>query len=106
MDTGAHQSVLREAAVEALRIHAGGLYVDGTFGRGGHAAAVLDRLDPEGRLWLIDRDPEAIALAHALHGDDPRCHICRTSFARAPERLLEAGLRGRVDGVLLDLGVS
>lgn len=106
MEIAAHRSVLREAAIEALGVRPGGCYVDGTFGRGGHAAAILERLGREGRLWLIDRDPAAIALARARYGDDPRCHICQISFARARERLLEAGLGGRIDGFLLDLGVS
>jgi len=83
-----------------------GIYVDGTFGRGGHAGAILGMLGAAGRLWLLDRDPQAVALARARHGDDPRVHVVHASFAELGGHLRSAGLAGRVDGLLLDLGVS
>ncbi|ABI57543.1 16S rRNA (cytosine(1402)-N(4))-methyltransferase RsmH [Alkalilimnicola ehrlichii MLHE-1] len=102
----AHRPVLLDEALDALAIRPHGVYVDGTFGRGGHAAGILARLGPEGRLWLVDRDPEAIAVARARHGDDPRCTIAHGRFDELPGRLEAAGLLHRVDGLLLDLGVS
>jgi 16S rRNA (cytosine1402-N4)-methyltransferase len=95
-----------ERAVAALTPQAGGTYVDGTYGRGGHAMALLSALDNSACLWLVDRDPDAIALAQARHGDDPRCHILQASFADVGEHLRAAGLAGRIAGILLDLGVS
>lgn len=102
----AHRPVLLDEALAALAIRPEGLYVDGTFGRGGHAAGILGQLGAEGRLWLVDRDPEAIAVARARYGDDPRCHIAHCRFDELPARLEAAGLLHRVDGLLLDLGVS
>lgn len=83
-----------------------GIYVDGTFGRGGHAGAILGALGAAGRLWLVDRDPEAVALARARHGDDPRVRIAHASFAELGTHLRADGMAGQVDGLLLDLGVS
>ena len=80
-----------------------GVYVDGTFGRGGHARAILERLAPQGRLVAFDRDPEAVAAAASIA--DPRFAIEHASFAQMAERLAARGI-ARVDGVLLDLGVS
>lgn len=101
-----HQPVLLEAAVDALRIRPDGIYVDGTFGRGGHAAAILKRLAAGGQLWLIDKDPTAISRARQDFASDSRCLIHHGSFADL-ERLADAqGIRGRIDGVLLDLGAS
>ncbi len=103
MGTGLHRTVLLAEAVQALVTQPGGIYVDGTFGRGGHARALLERLSPTGRLYAFDRDPEAVAAAAAI--DDARFVIVHASFAAMAEEL---GARGvlRVDGVLLDLGVS
>lgn len=103
----AHQSVLLAEAVEALVTRTDGTYVDGTFGRGGHSRAVLQRLDPTGRLVAFDRDPEAVAAASAGPDaiDDPRFVIVHASFAEMGERLAGLGI-GPVHGVLLDLGVS
>ncbi|MDP3823679.1 MAG: 16S rRNA (cytosine(1402)-N(4))-methyltransferase RsmH, partial [Burkholderiales bacterium] len=82
-------------------------YVDGTFGRGGHSRALLERLSPEGRLIAIDRDPQAVeaASAGATRIDDPRFSIHHTSFAHLVPLLASLGV-SRVDGLLLDLGVS
>lgn len=98
-----HSPVMLQQVVEAMAIRADGRYVDGTYGRGGHAAAILEQLGPDGRLWLLDRDPEAVADARQRRGDDPRCRVIHGSFARLDE-LLPEGLG--VDGILLDLGVS
>ncbi|HET8700830.1 MAG TPA: 16S rRNA (cytosine(1402)-N(4))-methyltransferase RsmH [Nitrococcus sp.] len=103
---GQHQPVLLQAVVDALCIRSDGIYVDGTFGRGGHAAAILQRLAVGGRLWLIDKDPAAIRRARQDFGHDPRCLIHHGSFAEL-EGLADAqGVRGCIDGVLLDLGAS
>lgn len=98
-----HIPVMLGEAVEGLAVQAGGRYLDGTFGRGGHARAVLSRLGPDGRLLLMDRDPTAIAAARAEFAADPRVLIRHANFSTLAEwDQTEAGL----DGVLLDLGVS
>jgi 16S rRNA (cytosine1402-N4)-methyltransferase len=98
-----HTTVLLDEAVQALVTQAEGSYVDGTFGRGGHARGLLARLAPAGRLLAFDKDPEAVAAAAQI--DDPRFAICHASFA---DMAAELGARGisKVQGVLLDLGVS
>ncbi|MFW6191788.1 MAG: 16S rRNA (cytosine(1402)-N(4))-methyltransferase RsmH [Thiohalospira sp.] len=103
---GEHRPVLCDAALEGLAVRPDGLYVDATYGRGGHAAAILERLGPEGRLWVLDRDPEAVAAAREQLGEDARVTIVADSFAHLGEHLQAAGLHGAVDGILLDLGVS
>jgi len=98
-----HIPVMLDEAVEGLAVRAGGRYLDGTFGRGGHARAVLSRLGPDGRLLLMDRDPLAIAAARAAFAGDARVAIRHANFASLAEwEETAAGL----DGVLLDLGVS
>ncbi len=99
----AHQTVLLADAVEQLVTRADGVYLDGTFGRGGHARAILDKLSPHGRLVALDRDPEALAAAAAI--DDARFSIHHHNFGALAE-LLDALQLARVDGVLLDIGVS
>src|SRR5690554_597686 len=89
--------------MEGLRVIGEGAYLDGTFGRGGHARGVLERLGAGGRLLLMDKDPEAVAVAEREFGADPRVTIRRGSFAALAEwDAASAGL----DGVLFDLGVS
>jgi len=83
-----------------------GLYMDGTYGRGGHADAIASRLGPQGRLWATDRDPDAVADGHERFRHDPRCAVSQAGFEELPARVQGAGLSGRVDGLLLDLGVS
>ncbi len=100
--TPGHRPVLFAQVMEGLRVRRDGRYLDGTFGRGGHAQGVLDRLGPEGRLWVMDKDPEAIAVAEARFAGDPRVSIRHASFAALGTQV-EAGT---LDGVLLDLGVS
>ncbi|AGY92495.1 hypothetical protein SPICUR_07675 [Spiribacter curvatus] len=97
---------MRDEALAALAPRPDGIYVDATYGRGGHADALLARLTDDARLWLVDRDPQAIALARERHGDDPRCRIVQANFANLGEHLRAAGLAGRIAGILLDLGVS
>jgi len=98
-----HLPVMYAQVLEGLRVLGNGRYLDGTFGRGGHARGVLDRLGPDGRLLVMDKDPEAIATAHALFGADGRVAVYRGSFADlASWEETAPGL----DGVLFDLGVS
>ena len=99
----AHLPVLFAQVMEGLRVLADGRYLDGTFGRGGHAAGVLQQLGAGGRLLLMDKDPEAIAEAERKFGEDPRVSIRRGSFADLGAWDLA---REGLDGVLLDLGVS
>lgn len=101
-----HVPVLLEEAVNALAIRADGTYMDGTFGRGGHSAAVLERLGPKGRLIAFDKDPQAVDIAVQRFGADARFSIERGSFAMLAQVAEQRGLTGCVDGVLLDLGVS
>jgi 16S rRNA (cytosine1402-N4)-methyltransferase len=104
--TRAHLPVLLEPALAGLDPRPDGTYIDGTFGRGGHAMAILERLGPDGRLLAIDRDPEAIAFAEERLGGDARVVIRRGSFAELARVAKEEGIHGEVDGLLLDLGVS
>jgi 16S rRNA (cytosine1402-N4)-methyltransferase len=98
-----HRTVLLDEAVDALVTRADGLYVDGTFGRGGHSRAVLARLGDAGRLIAFDKDPQAIAVARGIA--DARLDIVHGSFAQLGDVLAARGV-SRVSGVLLDLGVS
>ncbi len=95
-----HTPVLLREAVDALTVRPEGAYVDGTFGRGGHSRAILERLGPQGRLIALDRDPQAEAAARAL--GDPRFTFHRAAFSALGQVL---GGR-RVQGMLFDLGVS
>lgn len=101
-----HRPVLLAEARAALAVRPGGCYVDATFGRGGHAAALLDALGPEGRLLALDRDPEARRWAALRFGDDARFTFVQGVFSRMAESVSIHGLTGRLDGVLFDLGVS
>ncbi|MBI5918759.1 MAG: 16S rRNA (cytosine(1402)-N(4))-methyltransferase RsmH [Nitrosomonadales bacterium] len=99
----AHVTVLLQEAVEALHIKPAGVYVDGTFGRGGHSRLILQKLGAEGRLVALDKDPLAIAAAREI--DDPRFQIVHRGFCELDAVLRELSVP-QVDGVLLDLGVS
>ncbi|MBM2853409.1 MAG: Ribosomal small subunit methyltransferase [Steroidobacteraceae bacterium] len=99
---GRHAPVLLDAALDALAIRSDGRYVDATFGRGGHAGAILGRLGEKGTLLAIDRDPEASAAAVRLFGSDPRAKFRQARFSELSQ-LVPAG---SVDGILFDLGVS
>jgi len=98
-----HTTVLLNEAVDGVLARPDGVYVDGTFGRGGHSLALLAKLAPQGRLIAIDRDPEAVRAAAAI--TDPRFTIVHSGFADMAEQLAALGVH-QVDGVLLDLGVS
>ncbi len=103
----AHRPVLLEEAIAALAIRADGVYVDATFGRGGHSRAILERLGPAGRLIALDRDPQAIAAARAIR--DPRFTVVHAPFSelgRVLDPLLSRLGAAQVHGVLADLGVS
>jgi 16S rRNA (cytosine1402-N4)-methyltransferase len=106
MSSNAHVPVLLGPVLEGLNIRANGCYVDGTFGRGGHSRAILERLTANGRLIAIDRDPQAIASAPEALLSDPRFELIRGESAQLEKFIDERDLRGSVDGVLLDLGVS
>ncbi|MBL8429774.1 MAG: 16S rRNA (cytosine(1402)-N(4))-methyltransferase RsmH [Dechloromonas sp.] len=99
----AHVTVLLEEAVGALAIKADGIYVDATFGRGGHSRRILSALNEKGRLVAVDRDPQAIAAGAAV--DDSRFLLVHRAFGELAEAAAEAGV-GDVDGVLFDVGVS
>jgi len=101
-----HRTVLLDEAVDALSlggVRANGIYIDGTFGRGGHSRLILSQLGPQGRLIAFDKDVQAIATAEQI--TDPRFEIVHDSFATMRSAL---GARGvsQVDGILLDLGIS
>jgi 16S rRNA (cytosine1402-N4)-methyltransferase len=101
----AHISVLLEQAIEGLAINEHGCYIDGTFGRGGHSALILSKLATDGRLIAIDRDPSAINAAQKF-ADDPRFCIEHTGFAELDAVARKHQVERKVDGILLDLGVS
>jgi 16S rRNA (cytosine1402-N4)-methyltransferase len=100
---GSHIPVMRTEAVAALNVRPAGSYLDGTFGRGGHASAVLEQLGPDGRLLVMDKDPDAIAVARHRFGGDARVRIRQGSFAEL-ERWDETS--SGIDGALFDLGIS
>lgn len=106
MTDAPHTPVLLEESLEALAIDPDGIYLDGTFGRGGHARALLDRLGPLGRLLALDRDPAAVAAGAALAARDSRFSMVHAPFSRVEEVARNNGVFGRVSGLLLDLGVS
>ncbi|NAW69572.1 16S rRNA (cytosine(1402)-N(4))-methyltransferase RsmH [Vibrio sp. V27_P1S3P104] len=99
-----HISVLLHESIEGLAIKPDGIYIDGTFGRGGHSRTILSQLGENGRLYSIDRDPQAIAEAKKI--DDPRFTIIHGPFSGIAQYAIQYGLQGKVDGVLFDLGVS
>jgi 16S rRNA (cytosine1402-N4)-methyltransferase len=101
-----HQSVLLKESIEALAIKPDGIYVDGTFGRGGHSREILQCLNEAGRLIAIDKDKEALDYAREHFADDPRFSIVCASFAKLGEITKAAGVYGQINGILLDLGVS
>ncbi|AXR07500.1 16S rRNA (cytosine(1402)-N(4))-methyltransferase RsmH [Salinimonas sediminis] len=101
----AHISVLLNECITGLDIDPDGIYVDATFGRGGHSRKILEQLSANGRLIAFDRDPQAIAAANAL-ADDPRFSIIHEPFGDMAQQLSQRGLAGKINGVLMDLGVS
>jgi 16S rRNA (cytosine1402-N4)-methyltransferase len=101
-----HETVLLEPAVAALLGSPSGVYVDCTFGRGGHSQRILQSLSADGRLIAFDKDPQAVAVARERFAADSRFTIVQSSFAQLRETIRAAGLEDKVSGVLLDLGVS
>lgn len=99
-----HITVLLNEAVEGLAVKPDGVYIDGTFGRGGHSRLILSKLNSQGRLIAIDRDPRAVAEANTI--SDPRFQIVHSAFSEIPAICEDLGLIGKIDGILLDLGVS
>jgi 16S rRNA (cytosine1402-N4)-methyltransferase len=99
-----HTTVLLNEAVQALNIKKDGIYVDGTFGRGGHSRLILEQLGAQGRLIAIDRDERAEETA--LEIIDPRFTFIRGEFSNIYEYINQLALLGKIDGILLDLGVS
>jgi 16S rRNA (cytosine1402-N4)-methyltransferase len=106
MSSDTHVPVLLGPVLDGLEIKADGFYVDGTFGRGGHSSAILQRLNADGRLIAIDRDPQAVAAAAPLLTNNPRFTLIRSDFADLARQLDQMELTGGVDGMLFDLGVS
>lgn len=104
--SGNHETVLKKEAVDSLLIQSDGVYIDATFGRGGHSAAILQQLGPEGRLFVIDRDPEAIIAAEKLRESDERVHVTHGAFSDLQRAAEQAGIEGKALGILFDLGVS
>tara|TARA_B100000767_G_scaffold226968_1_gene216770 strand:- start:2197 stop:3162 length:966 start_codon:yes stop_codon:yes gene_type:complete len=101
-----HKAVLLDEAVASLVHDADGIYMDGTFGRGGHSSLILEHLSPKGRLHAFDKDPLAIAQAQLMMAVDSRLSIEQTSFANMDQTAEQNSCFGQVHGVLLDLGIS
>lgn len=101
-----HTTVLLHEAVDALMLNPDGLYIDGTYGRGGHSSLLLSKLSSAGRLLALDRDPQAVAHGAAAHAGDARFSIVQCNFADMSQLVAGRGLLGKVDGILLDIGVS
>lgn len=102
-EAAGHLPVLYNQVIDGLNVKADGRYLDGTFGRGGHAKGVLARLGPQGLLLVMDKDPEAIKVAQELQREDARVHVFHGSFKDMASWDIA---REGVDGILLDLGVS
>ncbi len=101
-----HETVLLAEAVAALNVRPSGIYVDGTYGRGGHSEKILSQLGDNGRLIVIDKDPEAIVDAREKYNSDKRVSTWQGSFRDFPVALAASGITSGIDGLLLDLGVS
>lgn len=106
MSGNEHIPVLLEQAVEALITESNGCYVDATFGRGGHSRKILEQIGQEGRLLAIDRDDAAIVVAEKLAQQDARFEIYKRNFSQLEELMKKTKMKGQVDGLLIDLGVS
>ena len=105
-EKSAHIPVMLNAVVEGLNIHPEGIYIDATFGRGGHARAILEKLNQNGRLLVLDRDPEAISEANALALKNQHLSVRQGSFKNLYTWCEAEDLIGKVNGILFDLGVS
>ena len=102
----AHETVLIAEAVDALSIVEDGIYVDATFGRGGHSRPILEHLGAAGRLIVFDKDPEAIEVAINIREKDERLQVAHAPFGDIEAQLNDFGVKDGVDGILFDLGVS
>jgi 16S rRNA (cytosine1402-N4)-methyltransferase len=100
-----HETVLLHETVDSV-LAGTGVYVDGTFGRGGHSRLLLSKLDAQSKLYVFDKDPRAIEAANQLAEEDPRVYVVHAGFADLEAVMAGQGLVGSVSGVLLDLGVS
>ncbi len=105
MSSHHHQSVMLEESIKGLALQSDGTYIDATFGRGGHSQTILDQLGPDGRLIAFDQDPSAVAYARE-HFSDPRLQVIHAPFVQMQSTIAEMGLLGKIDGILMDLGVS
>jgi 16S rRNA (cytosine1402-N4)-methyltransferase len=101
-----HKAVLLEEAVSSLKVRGDGKYLDATFGRGGHSRAIMAQLTEQGRLFTLDKDPQAIAAGLEEWDEDPRFSIIQGSFAEMDRMVQEWEIERNLDGILLDLGVS
>ena len=101
-----HTSVMLQEAINGLNIQPNGVYIDATYGRGGHARAILLQLGANGKLIVIDKDPEAIVDAQHLSKTDPRVKVFAGSFKDITKFCMQEGVLGEVNGILFDLGVS
>ena len=101
-----HKPVLLEEAVTSLALKSDGYYLDGTFGRGGHSRAIMAQLTEQGRLFALDKDPQAVQAGREEWSDDPRFSIVQGTFAEMDRMVQEWQIERNLDGILLDLGVS
>ena len=106
MDSFQHHPVLLVEAVSSLKVRGNGIYLDATFGRGGHSRAIMAGLTEQGRLFTLDKDPQAIAAGMEEWSEDPRFSIVQGSFAEMDRMVQEWEIERNLDGILLDLGVS
>ena len=100
-----HNSVMFSESIDGLDIHPNGIYVDATFGRGGHTQGILDQLGDSGQLIAFDQDIDAIDFAKSSF-NDPRLNVIHSNFSKLNNELEGLNLIGKIDGILMDLGVS
>ena len=105
MTSNHHQSVMFTESIDALNIKTGGIYIDATFGRGGHTQGILNKLDKSGSVIAFDQDIHAVEFAKENFNDE-RLTVIHSAFTHMGEILSERNLSGKIDGILMDLGVS
>ena len=101
-----HAPVLLQESIAALNIKADGIYIDATFGRGGHSSAILDCLNDDGRLLAFDQDPQAVEYGRQQFSQESRIEILHCNFRQVAKMVAERGLDKKINGILMDLGVS